>query len=99
MYRRQSLPVKKEVDDVYPRVPPLWATRNTAHEPVSAYTLITYDSYTRDMTDSILTPRGALKKVDARNNNLGSKGKQALKQAAGSRYVCVHVSMRSIARS
>jgi hypothetical protein len=33
-------------------------------------------------------PRGALKKVDARNNNLDSKGKQALKKAAGSRCMC-----------
>jgi hypothetical protein len=45
MYRRHTLPVKKEVDDVYPRVPPLFATRNTAHNPVpvSAYTHITHD--------------------------------------------------------
>jgi hypothetical protein len=88
MHRRYTLPVRKVVHDVYPRVPPLWATQNTTHEPVSAYTLITHDSYTCDATDSILTPRGALKKVDARNNNLDSKGKRALRQAAGSRCVC-----------
>jgi hypothetical protein len=89
MYRRHTLSVKNVVHDVYPRVPPLWATQNTAHdEQVSAYTLITHGSYTRDTTDSILAPRGALKKVDARDNNLESKGRQALKKAAGSRCMC-----------
>ena len=93
MHRRCTLPVREVVHDVYLRVPPLWATQNTAHEPVSPYTLITHDSYTRDTTDSILTPSGALKKVDARDNSLDSKGKQALKQAAGSRcvYACQYV--------
>jgi hypothetical protein len=59
MYRQHTLPVQKVVHEVYSRVPPLWATQNTAHEQVCAHIHVKHTFIHPDATDSTPFQRSA----------------------------------------